>query len=121
MKTSTEGLSVGRNVPPSSQTYRDDNQRVLSLDASLVTSVILLPSNLLFIHVLVVALLHHFPLPALLLQGLLDELGHFALFTRLLSSNHKPAFRDILFHLSQEQKTMTKPYIYAVMLYVYAK
>lgn len=53
-------------------------------------------SNLLFIHVLVVPLLHHFPLPALLLQGLLDELGHFALLARLLSPDHKPVIAHSL-------------------------
>lgn len=47
-------------------------------------------TDLLLVHVLVVALLHHLPLPALLLQCLLDELGHFALLARLLSANHKP-------------------------------
>ena len=49
-------------------------------------------TNLLLVHVLVVSLLHHLSLPAFLLQGLLDELGYFALFTRLLSPNNKPAF-----------------------------
>lgn len=49
-------------------------------------------TDLLFIHVLIVALLHHLSLPAFLLQGLLDELSHFTLFTRLLSPDNKPAF-----------------------------
>lgn len=49
-------------------------------------------TNLLFIHILVVALLHHLTLPALLLQRLLDELGHFTLFSWLLPPDHKPAF-----------------------------
>lgn len=48
-------------------------------------------SNLLLVHVLVVALLHHLSLPALLFQGLLDELGHLALFPWLLSADKKPA------------------------------
>ena len=47
-------------------------------------------THLLLVHVLVVALLHHLPLPALLLQGLLDELGHLALLPRLLPPDHKP-------------------------------
>lgn len=47
-------------------------------------------THLLLVHVLVVALLHHLPLPALLLQGLLDQLGHLALLPRLLPPDHKP-------------------------------
>lgn len=42
------------------------------------------------IHVLFVSLLHHLPLPSLLLQSLLDELSHFTLLPRLLSANYKP-------------------------------
>ncbi|KPP66303.1 histone-lysine N-methyltransferase PRDM9-like, partial [Scleropages formosus] len=38
-----------------------------------------------------IALFHHLPLPTLLLQGLLDKLGHLTLLTRLLTANHEPA------------------------------
>ena len=48
-------------------------------------------ADLLVVHVLAIALLHHLPLPALLLQGLLDELGHLALLPGLLPANQEPA------------------------------
>lgn len=45
---------------------------------------------LVVLHVLFVALLHHLPLPPLLLQSLLDELSHFALLARLLPADDEP-------------------------------
>lgn len=44
---------------------------------------------LIVVHVLLVSLLHHLPLPSLLFQGLLDELSHLALLPRLLPTNYE--------------------------------
>lgn len=49
------------------------------------------PHLLVILGVLGVALLDHLPLPPLLLQRLLDQLGHLALLPRLLPPDEEPA------------------------------
>lgn len=52
------------------------------------------PYLFILLHVLVIALLHHLPLPAFLLQRLLDQLRYLTLLTRLLSADDKPAVHN---------------------------
>lgn len=71
------------------------------------------------VHVLFVSLLHHLPLPSLLLQSLLDELRHFTLLPRLLSANYKPGKHSK--PVSQTEKLLKKKTLLPPASYVNLK